>query len=77
MTTLGRVLGLSPREFQVYQLLVLGRSNEQIAMGLEISIWTVRQHRKAVFRKLDVQSQVELLIRYLNWHGYCGEGMAS
>jgi DNA-binding CsgD family transcriptional regulator len=52
---------LSPRERNVYRLLVEGSSAAKIAETLFLSIHTVRNHRKAIYRKLGVSSQVELI----------------
>ena len=52
---------LSPRERDVWRLLVDGSSTAEIAETLYLSIHTVRNHRKAIYRKLGVSSQVELM----------------
>jgi len=52
---------LSPRERDVCRLLVDGSSTAEIAETLYLSIHTVRNHRKAIYRKLGVSSQVELM----------------
>ncbi|MEI6278801.1 MAG: response regulator transcription factor [Verrucomicrobiae bacterium] len=43
---------LTPREFEVFQLVGQGLGNKQIAAGLFISLRTVESHRKAISRKL-------------------------
>lgn len=53
--------GLTPREAQVLGLLARGRDAGFICEGLGISRNTVNAHRKAVFAKLGVHSQQELL----------------
>lgn len=55
---------LSAREHEVFDLLMQGRRTGAIAKTLFISAHTVRKHIKAVFRKLGVHSQVELIARY-------------
>ena len=55
---------LSPREQDVADLLLDGFRVEEIAKELCISVHTVRNHRKALYAKLGVGSQVELLARF-------------
>jgi DNA-binding CsgD family transcriptional regulator len=51
---------LSPREGGVAQLLLRGMSNEDIALNLKISVYTVKDHIKAIFRKTGIASRSEL-----------------
>lgn len=51
--------GLSPREIEVLQLLARGRSTNEIAEALYVSVNTVRNHVNNVMRKLDVHSRLE------------------
>ncbi|MEX2627941.1 MAG: response regulator transcription factor [Ilumatobacteraceae bacterium] len=51
--------GLSPREVEVLQLLARGRSTNEIAAALYVSVNTVRNHVNNVMRKLDVHSRLE------------------
>jgi DNA-binding NarL/FixJ family response regulator len=53
----GRPFGLSPREREVLQLLVEGRSNPGIAEALYISHKTVRNHVTSILGKLGVASR--------------------
>lgn len=55
--------GLSARERDVARLAVNGCSNREIAEALWLSQWTVQDHLKKVFDKLDVHSRVELVSR--------------
>lgn len=52
---------LSVREREVFRLLVLGCSNEEVADRLRISRRTVETHRSRILKKLRVHSAVELL----------------
>ena len=54
---------LSLREREVFDLLVDGIRISQVAQALFISKETVRNHVKAIFQKLDVHSQEELLAK--------------
>ena len=55
--------GLSPREYQIAQLVASGRSNRQIAERLAISEQTVKNHIQSIFRKLSLNNRVELTIK--------------
>lgn len=52
---------LSPRESQVMRLIVLGKSQKQIAKNLGITIQTAAKHREKVLAKLGVANDVELV----------------
>ena len=54
---------LSKREKEVFQLVLQGKSNKQIAMGLGISVSTVEYHLKNIYRKLQVNSRTEAVLR--------------
>jgi len=54
-----RKLGLSPREGEVCELVVAGRSNAEIAATLFISESTVKVHVKHIFEKLGVHTRAE------------------
>lgn len=52
---------LSPREIECVVLLTERRDVEEIAAVMEISIETVRQYIKSMFKKMDVRKQHELV----------------
>jgi DNA-binding NarL/FixJ family response regulator len=52
---------MSPRQREIVSNLAAGKRIDDIAKGLFISPHTVRNHLKAIFRKLGVHSQVELV----------------
>jgi DNA-binding CsgD family transcriptional regulator len=54
---------LSSREQEICALLLAGCSSQAIALRLDISRHTVKDHRKAIFRKLQVGSLAELFAR--------------
>jgi DNA-binding CsgD family transcriptional regulator len=51
---------LSPREQEICGLLLAGCSSQAISLRLDISRHTVKDHRKAIFRKLRIGSLAEL-----------------
>ena len=54
---------LSKREKEVFQLVLQGKSNKQIALSLDISVRTVEFHLKNVYAKFQVSSRIELLLK--------------
>ena len=50
---------LSPRERDVYELVVQGRSNKEIARTLFISESTAKVHVRHIFEKLGVHTRAE------------------
>ena len=60
-TVRARIGKLTPRERQVFELVVRGRMNKQIATQLGMSARTVKAHRERVMEKMQVQSLVELV----------------
>lgn len=62
-------LGLSPRQSEVLKLLVEGKSNKLIGRELGLSESTVKTHVELVFRKLDVSSRTQAVMKVaaLGW----------
>jgi DNA-binding CsgD family transcriptional regulator len=56
-----RLHGLSAREREVAELLMLGLTTDEIAARLYISPHTLRDHTKAVFQKVGARSRSELM----------------
>lgn len=56
--------GLSQRELEVLDQLRQGGATGAIAAALHISSHTVRNHTKAIFRKLQVHSRIELMSKF-------------
>ncbi len=52
---------LSPREKQVFRLLVEGRTSREIAKELDIALKTAMAHRANVMSKLQLHSRAELI----------------
>jgi FixJ family two-component response regulator len=57
-----RVARLTPREREVFELVVRGRLNKQIAHDLGTSERTIKAHRHQVMEKCEVKSLAELVI---------------
>jgi DNA-binding NarL/FixJ family response regulator len=55
---------LSPRQREIARLVSRGLRVPHVAGRLSLSPHTVRNHLKAIFRKLDVHSQAELVARF-------------
>lgn len=63
-----RVAQLTPKERQIVELVVAGRSSREISIALGISTRTVENHRARIAEKLHVSSTVELV------RLFCGVG---
>ncbi len=66
--SVGPIDQLSPREREIFGLLVRGWTSERIASQLFISTRTVETHRQKIMAKLQVHSAVEL-VRLAAHHG--------
>jgi len=55
-----RRFNISPREWEVVALAVGGKTNREIEQALFISLATVKDHLRNVFRKTGVRNRVEL-----------------
>ena len=56
-----RLKALSPREFEIFRLVISGYLNKQIAFALNIAEQTVKIHRSRVMRKLQADSLADLV----------------
>jgi RNA polymerase sigma factor (sigma-70 family) len=62
LKALGSLLAkLTPRERQVFHLVVRGRMNKQIAFELGMTERTVKAHRHSIMMKMQVRSLAELV----------------
>ncbi len=57
---------LTPREREVAMLVVGGFSNQQIALALSISLYTVKDHVHAILTKTALEHRGQLIVA---WHG--------
>ena len=57
-----RDTGLTPRELQILQLIVAGKSNKEIASELNLSVNTVSVHRANIMDALGMHKTAELVV---------------
>jgi DNA-binding CsgD family transcriptional regulator len=57
---------LTRREREVIQYVLRGHSSRSIALNLDISVTTIKTHRKRAYSKLNISSQSELFSMFLN-----------
>ncbi len=65
----GRVpalLGLTPTEGRVAELVASGSTNREVAEALFVSVHTVEANLKRIYRKLGIRSRTELASRFLS-----------
>lgn len=55
----------TPRQLAVLEELAAGRSNQQIAVRMNISEETVRSHMKEILGRLAAKNRTEAVVRYL------------
>jgi len=56
-----KVSNLTPREVQVFDLVVLGKRNKQVAYDLSTSERTIKAHRHSIMEKLGATSLAEMV----------------
>ncbi|NCB62468.1 MAG: LuxR family transcriptional regulator [Clostridia bacterium] len=57
-------LGLTPRERDVFRLLLEGYTLQETADQLGVKYSTANTHMTAIYKKLGVNTRAELIIRY-------------
>ena len=60
--------GLTPRETEVFTMLLTDASPKQIAASLGVSYSTVNFHSKNLYRKLNIHSRTELFAKFGNYN---------
>ena len=53
---------LTPREREILQLVVEGKSNKEVANMLNLSVYTVETHRSNIMEKLNLKGVPELIL---------------
>lgn len=61
---LEKKLGLSPREKEIFTLMLKNMPLKTIALELGISFYTVNNHYNSIYRKLGIHSKGELFMKY-------------
>ena len=56
-----RLTKLTPREFEVFRLVIAGRLNKEIGAELDVTLRTIKTHRARVMQKIGVVSVAELV----------------
>jgi len=56
---------LTPREQEILDALSKGYVDKEVAHRLGISAWTVHGHLQSIFRKLEVHTRTEAVVKYL------------
>jgi len=59
---------MTPREQQILKLIAAGKSSQEIADALALSVFTVRKHKQNLMAKLSLHNAVEL-VRYAMHQG--------
>ncbi len=57
-----REAGLTPREMEILQHIVAGKSNKEIANDLDLSVNTVAVHRANIMDRLGIHKTAELVV---------------
>lgn len=61
------IMVLTPREKQVFYMLLDGMKAKQIALNASISVSGANYFIKKVYRKLNVNTKTELILRYFEF----------
>ena len=56
-----RLAHLTPREREVMELLIVGKTSKEIAVAMHVSVRTVEGHRRMVLSKMHVSSAAQLV----------------
>lgn len=64
-----KIIGLTDRESEVLHYICEGYSSKQIAGKLDVSIYTINNHRKSILRKTE-QKTVSGMVKYALENGY-------
>ena len=61
--------GLTERELEVLRWVTLGKTNPEIGTILDLSEFTVKNHLKRIFKKLDVLNRAQAVGKFQAWVG--------
>jgi ATP/maltotriose-dependent transcriptional regulator MalT len=59
-------LNLNDREFQVLELIAMGKTNKEIADTLFLALPTIKTHTSNLYGKLEVRNRTEAVIKARN-----------
>ncbi len=65
---IGETTKLTPREGEVVQLLLEGKTNKEVAVCIEIGEYTVKDHIKRIMKKLEVTTRAGIVAKVLQSH---------
>ena len=65
-----RLTSLSDRERQIMDWVALGKTNPEIGCILHISEFTVKNHMKSIFTKLDVTNRAQAVAKLTRMTAY-------
>jgi len=60
--TVIRALRLAPRQSRIVKAMLRGMGDKEIATAMKLSAATVRTHLRHLFRRLKINSRVELVL---------------
>lgn len=63
-----RILGISPAEMRVLELMVFGKSNRDIGQVIGRSPLTVKGHVHKIIAKLEVENRTQAVAKFLAPH---------
>ena len=61
------IASLSDRELQVFQMIGEGRTHNEIAQQLTLSVKTIESHVERIKNKLEIRTGRELIHRAIEW----------
>jgi transcriptional regulator EpsA len=59
--------GLSERELEILRWVTLGKTNPEIGSILNLSEFTIKNHLKRIFKKLDVMNRAQAVGKFQSW----------
>jgi transcriptional regulator EpsA len=59
--------GLSDRELEILRWVTLGKTNPEIGSILNLSEFTIKNHLKRIFKKLDVMNRAQAVGKFQTW----------
>ena len=59
--------GLTERELEILRWVTLGKTNPEIGTILNLSEFTVKNHLKRIFKKLDVLNRAQAVGKFQTW----------